>query len=161
MSSTPPSHAPSTPSPKSTPPALNPASALASAARTVYNTSTHSSSSPSPSASKAPEESPEKEKDKHHHHHMHRHHHHRESKSARDGLLQSTTFGELLSPVKNVAGDLAGRRGGQGDGWGGRKGAGGGAGQGHVRSGAEDEGRGKVEWADVRRIRGPRAVAEA
>jgi len=92
---------------------------------------------------------------------MHRHHHHRESKSARDGLLQSTTFGELLSPVKNVAGGLAGRRGSKDDGVGGRKVAGGGAGQGHVRSGAEDEGKGKVEWPDVRRIRGRRAVGEA
>ncbi|MCJ1246246.1 hypothetical protein MMC30_003452 [Trapelia coarctata] len=157
MSSTTPTHAPSTPSPKSTPPTTKPTST--SASRTTYTNSTYSSSSPAPSTSKPPE----KEKEKHHHHHthMHRHHHHREIKSLQAGLLQSTTLGELLSPVKSVAEGLAGRRGSKDDGE--KKsssGRGGAQGQGHLRSRAEDEGRRRVGWEDLRRVRERRRVGE-
>jgi len=97
---------------------------------------------------------------------MHRHHHHRESKTLQAGLLQSATLGELLSPVKSVAGAVAGRRGSKDDGEkkssGGGGGGGGpqGQGQGHVRSGAEDEGKTKVGWEDVKRVRERRRVGE-
>ncbi|MCJ1393604.1 hypothetical protein MMC18_006479 [Xylographa bjoerkii] len=169
MSFTPPRTSRSTPSPRSTPPtkalthpALSPRSDSPATLRTDKSSGAYPKSSrtkPTLPNVQNPQPAP-----KPRHHIPHHPHRHREPvKTVQAALLQSTTFGELLSPVKSTAGDFTARGTGGED----RKG------KGATKEVEKDEGRPdpalsggetkvvkEATWADVMRQKERRMEGE-
>ncbi|MCJ1404335.1 hypothetical protein MMC11_007560 [Xylographa trunciseda] len=115
MSFTPPRSSRSTPSPRSTPPTkalTHPTVSPYSDTPVILRANQSSASQPEPLRTKpiSPKAQTNLSTPKPRHHIPHHHHRHHESaKTVQAALLQSTAFGELLSPVKSTAGGFLAR----------------------------------------------------